>query len=251
MTGLAHHRDLSGALDSAHVVQDGRRVLDGRLRKPLVQECFQRADIELPHEPNLALADSALADEVLDVIEDRDRIGVCGHGAGRGRATYVFDPAILDAGMHRFAVHYGIRRKAWFAYSRDDDDAFASVEVLEIAEVTDIGVIGAIAHHGEGVQAILRHVAAQALDPLMILRDVKRKIHPWQTILERIGHTPPAIRHLRTITCAHILSPCWMAPRHHGLVFGKFVRIRHRPYGPLSPVPFKMWRAFVRRGSIA
>ena len=123
--------------------------------------------------------------------------------------------------MHRFAVHYGIRRKARSTCSRDDDDAFASVEVLDIAEVTDIGVVGAIAHHGEGVQAILQHVATQALDPLMILRDVKRKMHPWQTILERIGHTPPAIRHLRTITCAHILSPCWMAPRHHGLVFGK------------------------------
>ena len=70
---------------------------------------------------------SALADEVLDVIEDGDRIRVSGHGAARSRATYVFDPAILYARMHRFAAHDGIRREPWLTHSRNDDDAFASI----------------------------------------------------------------------------------------------------------------------------
>src|SRR6476646_239636 len=208
MTGLAHHRNLSVALDGAHGHEDGRRMSDGRLGKPRLQEFFQRADVEFAHEPDLALAGSALVDEVLDVVEDGDRVGVSGHGAGRSRTTYVFDPAILDAGMHRFAVHDGICREAWFTHGRNDDDAFAAVEVFEIAEVTDIGVVCAIAHHDEGIQAILRHVAAQAFDPLMILRDVEGKIHPWQTIVERIGHAPPAVRHFWTTTCTHMLSPC-------------------------------------------
>src|SRR5436190_1990666 len=219
MTGLAHYRDLSGTLDRAPDHQDDRRKLDHGLRKPRLQKFFQLADVEFAHGPNLALAGSALVDEVLDVIEDCDRIGAPGHRSGRSRATYVFDPAILYTGMHRFAVHDGVRREAWFTHRRNDNDAFASIEVFEIAEVTDIGVVCAIAHHHEGVQVILRHVAAQALDALMILRDLERKIHPGQTILECIRHAPPAIRHLWTITCPHMLSPCCMAPRRHCLRF--------------------------------
>ena len=60
------------------------------------------------------------------MIEDRDRIGVSGHRAGAGRTTCVFDPAILDAGVHRLAVHDGIGREAWATHGRNDDDAFAA-----------------------------------------------------------------------------------------------------------------------------
>ena len=112
--------------------------------------------------------------------------------------------------MHRFAVHDGICRKADVSLRWHDDDAFAAVEILKIAEISDVGVIRAIADNNENVDLFLRHETAQPVNPLIILRRGKRKIHPRQTVLKRIRNSSPAIRHLWTIARTHkLLSVAW------------------------------------------
>ena len=86
-----------------------------------------------------------------------------------------------------------------------DDDALAAVEILKIAQISDVRVIRAIADNNENVDVFLRHETAQPVNPLMILRSLKRKIHPRQTILKRIRDSSPTIRHLWTIARTHKL----------------------------------------------
>ena len=135
-----------------------------------------------------------LVQEVLQVIVDRG--GLVVDRPRVRRAARVPNPGVLDAGVHRLAVHHRIGRQADIARQRNDHQRVAAVVVLEVGEIANRGALGAVSVYQKPVEPAGRHHAADAVDPALVLRHRERQMQPGLPVSPVVPHPTPSIRPL-------------------------------------------------------
>ncbi len=164
-----------------------------------------------------------LVQEVFQVVVDRGRLVV--DRPRVRRAARVPDPGVLDAGVHRLAVHHRIGRQADVARQRDDHQRVAAVVVLEVGEIADRGALGAVSVYQKPVEPAGRHHAADALDPALVLRHRERQVQPRLPVGPVVPHSSPPVRPLH-------LAHRFLLPLPASALLGNGGRRSRRPDTP-------------------
>ena len=133
-----------------------RPVRAARSRSSREPDCGDERLGPAADEPDRRAGGDAV-EHVPDVVCDGHHLRAAGDRTRRGGRSRIVGPDLRDPGVHRLAVHDGVRHEHDLALERDDDDRLAAVEVVEVRQVANVGALGRVAEHEQALDPFRRH----------------------------------------------------------------------------------------------